>query len=330
MQPIKMDNDLMNLLCAQFKEMLKNGLKNPTISYTKNLCEVKKDFIEIKFVNRSYEKMMALVRHFDTEIAWHGLVNRVDDTHFEITDILVYPQIVSGATVETDQSKYQMWLMDPDVHSDEEFSHIRMQGHSHVNMSTSPSCVDLNNQDRMLQIFGEEDFFIFLIWNKREEHTCRLYDMKNNVMYNESDIHFLYESEFTDFLQGSEAMLEKRAPAQVATAAVGAAGAAGGYAYAAASAKYGVAAGGYNPSGSITYNNGKFYNDDGTEHKFPDAPEKKEKAKTETETKEQADLPMSKTYNNSLKEYYSDYPDDLGAFGNSSSYLYADYNYAGD
>ena len=39
-------------------------------------------------------------------------------------------------------------------------------GHSHVNMGTSPSSVDLNHQEEILRMLGDNDFYIFMIWNK--------------------------------------------------------------------------------------------------------------------------------------------------------------------
>ena len=61
----------------------------------------------IRFTTEAWIKQCSLVQHFNTEIAWHGLVRPIKDG-YEIYDILVYPQEVTGGTVETDQQKYQM------------------------------------------------------------------------------------------------------------------------------------------------------------------------------------------------------------------------------
>ena len=75
----------------------------------------------------AFAKMNALIQQFDSEVAWHGVVHRdeEDPTIFRITDILVYPQVVSGATVNTDQEAYQTWLY---AFDDDVFNNIRMQG----------------------------------------------------------------------------------------------------------------------------------------------------------------------------------------------------------
>lgn len=104
---------------------------------------------------------------------------------YYITDILVYPQKVTGAAVNTDQIKYQTWLMD---HNDEVFNQIRMQGHSHVNMSTSPSGVDVTFYEKILNQLDEDMFYIFMVWNKKKEKTIKIYDMAKNVLFETSDV----------------------------------------------------------------------------------------------------------------------------------------------
>lgn len=131
--------------------------------------------------------MLTLVREFDKEVAWHGIAHRCEDEEdaYIISDILVYPQEVTGATVNTDQEKYQMWLMN---HDDDVFNNIRMQGHSHVNMSTSPSTVDTSLYDRILEQLDDDMFYIFLIWNKRNEKTIKIYDLAKNVLFETADV----------------------------------------------------------------------------------------------------------------------------------------------
>ena len=90
-------------------------------------------------------------------MAWCAERCEEKDTYL-ISDILVYPQEVTGSTVTTDQNEYEMWLMKQE---DDVFNNIRMQGHSHVNMSTSPSSVDLNLYDGILSQL-DSDMFISL------------------------------------------------------------------------------------------------------------------------------------------------------------------------
>lgn len=137
------------------------------------------------FTPMAYIKMLALLRHFDSEVAWHGTVRREDTDTFIITDVVVYPQTVTGSTVNTDQEEYQKWMMTLD---DDSFNAMRMQGHSHVNMGTTPSGVDDNHQQQILAQLKDDDYYVFMIFNKRLDHTIKIYDYANNVMYEDKDI----------------------------------------------------------------------------------------------------------------------------------------------
>lgn len=155
--------------------------------YTKNLDTVKRR-ATIYFSEVAWLKMTALIREFSTEVAWHGIAYRDEDETkdcYYITDILVYPQKVSGGNVETDQEAYQTWLYALD---DDQFNNLRMQGHSHVNMPTNPSSVDLNQQGKILEQMGSEDFYIFMIWNKSHTKNIKIYDIKKNVLFETEDV----------------------------------------------------------------------------------------------------------------------------------------------
>lgn len=185
---IKMTSQNLEEIRRDFDEALK-GLKmfDGRINFTKTFGTVQRK-ATLYFTELAYLKMTMLVREFDKEVAWHGIAKRGDDLskdEYIISDILVYPQEVTGATVNTDQEKYQMWLMN---HDDEVFNNIRMQGHSHVNMGTTPSSVDTSLYERILEQLDDDMFYIFLIWNKRNEKTIKIYDLAKNVLFETSDV----------------------------------------------------------------------------------------------------------------------------------------------
>ena len=131
--------------------------------------------------------MYALVDECDKEIAWDGIVYRDEEKPyiFYITDIIVYPQEVSGATVETDDEKYLEWLNSLD---DETFNHRRFNGHSHVRMGVTPSSTDTTYREQ--SVLNIPDFFIFGIFNKSKAFNFQIYDIENNIIYDSSDIIF--------------------------------------------------------------------------------------------------------------------------------------------
>lgn len=136
------------------------------------------------FSTLAYFKMYGLIDSFDSEVAWHGVAERVDGGYL-VSDILVYPQEVTGATVNTDQKGYEQWLMGLD---DETFNRVRFQGHSHVNMGVTPSGVDTTHQSRIVEQLGEDDFYIFVIANKKHKFYARILDGRDNIEYETSDI----------------------------------------------------------------------------------------------------------------------------------------------
>lgn len=88
-----------------------------------------------------------------------------------------------------------------------------MQSHSHVNMSTSPSAVDLTHQEKILSQLSSDMFYIFMIWNKKMEHTAKIFDLKNNTLYENKDIDVVIGNNNIDikgFVDTSKKLVEKR------------------------------------------------------------------------------------------------------------------------
>jgi hypothetical protein len=126
-----------------------------------------------------------------------------------IEDIFVYPQEVTGSTVSTDQEEYSKWLYGLD---DETFGKIRLQSHSHVNMGVTPSSVDDRHREQILAQLDPEMFYIFMIWNKSLSVHALIYDMQNNILYEDKDVEVkLISDDGTDeFLSEAKAKVRKR------------------------------------------------------------------------------------------------------------------------
>lgn len=203
---IRMTEDHRNELRKDFEKTLADlKLSDGKVSFTKILGTIDRKATVI-FSDIAWLKTQFLVREFDKEVAWHGLARRSDDPakdEYYISDILVYPQEVTGTTVNTDQERYEKWLMS---HDDETFNSIRMQGHSHVNMGTTPSSVDTSYYDRILDQLEDDMFYIFMIFNKRGEKMVKIYDMQKNVLFETADVTIEVENTLGigDFLQAAK------------------------------------------------------------------------------------------------------------------------------
>ena len=217
---IKLTQEYLDEARRDFEESLK-GLKiaDGKINFSKSFGNIDRK-ATVYFTAIAWLKMQTLIREFDKEVAWHGVAFRGDDPtkdEYKITDILVYPQEVTGVTVTTDQQKYQTWLME---HDDDVFNNIRMQGHSHVNMGTSPSGTDNSLYERILDQMEDSMFYIFLIYNKRGEKTYKIYDLEKNILFETADVtvKILWDGVDMDaFLADAKAKVQNRTYTQPAT-----------------------------------------------------------------------------------------------------------------
>lgn len=156
--------------------------------------EVKERKATLLFSEEAWLTMIMLVRDNSLEIAWHGVSYRLDDPErpdtYYVEKILVYPQKVTGATVDFDQEKYETWINTLD---DDTFNNLRSQFHSHVNMGTFPSAVDTQTYKDILACIPDDSYYIFGIWNKKDAHWLQIIDYRENVIFENTDITVKYE-----------------------------------------------------------------------------------------------------------------------------------------
>lgn len=209
---IRLTQEHLQEIYKEFSEQIQSAkLTDGKISYTKSLGTIDRKATLI-FTELAWVKMQTLVREFDKEVAWHGIAKRGDDPEkdeYIVSDIMVYPQEVTASTVNTDQEKYTEWLYKFD---DDTFNNIRFQGHSHVNMSTSPSGVDITHQTEILSMLSNDMFYIFVIWNKKGDKTIKIYDMQKNVLFETSDVTVKIgiDNDMDEFLKEAKGMVKDK------------------------------------------------------------------------------------------------------------------------
>ena len=184
-RPIIMTEDMKQDVIAECMAAL-NGIKmsDGKFSFTRNFHYPEKN-VTVWLTPEAYKKTVALISEFSDEVGWHGTATRKGDNEFIIHDIFVYPQEVTASTATTDQKAYTEWLYRQE---DEIFNSIRMQGHSHCNMGVTPSGVDNTHRQQILDQLGADMFYIFMIWNKSLAIHTLVYDMKNNILYEDKDV----------------------------------------------------------------------------------------------------------------------------------------------
>lgn len=212
---IKLNDTCKEEILKDFGDMLsKAKAEDGKISYTKILNYVNRK-AKLRFTELAWTKMQTLIRDFSTEVGWHGVAKRSEDPdkdEYIIEDILVYPQVVDGTNVNTNQQAYNQWLFSDEL--DPVFNHIRFHGHSHVNMSTTPSSVDTSHWGGILETLLDDMFYIFAIWNKRNEKTIKIYDLKKNILFETSDItvEIIADDTTEKFMEKAKSMVVERPP----------------------------------------------------------------------------------------------------------------------
>jgi len=208
-RPIILTDEIKKKAQEDFAAML-DGLKmsDGKLNYSKTFKCDNSDAV-VWITPESYQKIITLITEFSDEVAWHGAVSRSGDSEFTIEDVFVYPQEVTGSTVNTDQEEYSKWLYELD---DDTFNAIRMQGHSHVNMSVTPSSVDDKHRQQILEQLESDMFYIFMVWNKSLNVHTLIYDMSKNVLYEDKDVdvRLLADDGMDEFLTDAKKKVQKK------------------------------------------------------------------------------------------------------------------------
>jgi hypothetical protein len=199
MKRLSFTQEDMDLMFQEFKQNLLNFKSNQDkFVYEKKFSEMAKiDETKVKkpiiyFTMQAWLEMQTLVKNCDKEIAWQATVEKKkfkgkedkEDFYYFVKQVFVYPQKVTGTFVDVDTVKYAEWSLKLE---DEIYNSLRFQGHSHVNMATSPSGTDLNTYQNFLEQLSKDDFYIFMILNKRSEFTIMVYDYAQDILFETKD-----------------------------------------------------------------------------------------------------------------------------------------------
>lgn len=211
--PIRISSEALEQLCAEFKEELQKDLINGKINFSRTLQVKEPKKIHVLMTPEAFVKQQSLVSSNPKEVSWHGVVDRVDDDTFIISDILLHPQEVGSSKVDTTDEDYTAWMIEILKAPNNLFERLRCHGHSHVNMGTSPSSTDTEYQKMVMKDIAEDGFNIFMICNKKNDLWIRVYDKKNNVIYDQEDIIFditMADSTLLEFIENSKEYITKK------------------------------------------------------------------------------------------------------------------------
>ena len=140
--------------------------------------------VTLLFTECALKKLRELVNLSKDEIAWHGIITREITQHedgspadvlYTYKDCVVFPQMVSAATVDTDEELYGNWFIQNTPRGHAMYAH----GHSHVNMGVSPSATDNTYRENKIKNM-DKGFYLFTIHNKADAVDIKLYDFDLN------------------------------------------------------------------------------------------------------------------------------------------------------
>ena len=179
---------ILNNIKAQLKDKNCKSKKTIDLDFTVNETNIARPIIYIPLgVQKVIEE---IVEQSKDEVAWNCTVAYDKDTYtFTLTDVLMFPQIVSGTAVDVDEDKYVNFISSL---TDDQLNTMRFHGHSHVYMSVFSSGTDDDYQRQMLTQI--DDFYIFGIFNKRKDVAMYVYDIKKNLMFSGNDVIVRYDA----------------------------------------------------------------------------------------------------------------------------------------
>lgn len=185
---IKLTDDVIASVQQEFIDALKRTrMADGKFNFQKSFDKIDLR-ASLRFTEVAWIKMQILIQSIDKEVAWHGVVKRGDaENEYIVSDVLVYPQKIAAATVESDDDAYPLWYAKL-TDTPEVFDNLRMQGHSHVNMGVTPSTTDMAFYQKLLNLVGEDSFYVFVIYNKKGDKTVKIYDFAKNVLFETQDV----------------------------------------------------------------------------------------------------------------------------------------------
>ena len=160
--------------------------------------------VKIYYTADAYVKTNALVQYHNEEVGWNMIIKPYKDG-YQVSDILVYPQKVSPAYISVDTAKYGMWKAEL---TDEQDANLFGHGHSHVNMSTGASAVDVRQQYEEIAL-KHGGFWLFQIWNKQGSINSFFYDLENDLVYEDNFVEICVEVNGEDLMEFAQDSFNK-------------------------------------------------------------------------------------------------------------------------
>lgn len=174
----------------------------PTVKVIKNKMP------KVSIAHEALVKMYEYVKQCSDEIGWLGTVVEKDGGYL-IEDTFLFEQEVHATTTEIKPEGLQKFAEEllAQPNGMETWNNMRMWGHSHVNMGTTPSGQD-DSQMVEFENIGH-DFFIRLIANKKGSLRIDFFNYKLGITYLDMPWTVEYTGEMAVFFEQIQQLAER-------------------------------------------------------------------------------------------------------------------------
>lgn len=131
-------------------------------------------------------KMQIFVENCTEEVGWLGTAYKSEKSNtIMIDDMFLFDQEVHSTTTEITPEGLTTFgeAILAETNGMEIWNNLKVWGHSHVNMTVSPSGQDNSQMETFAE--GGHDWFIRIIANKRGEMCLDLYNYEQGIIYND-------------------------------------------------------------------------------------------------------------------------------------------------
>lgn len=129
----------------------------------------------------AYKKMLYMVKLSSKEIGWLGLVEKQQENVLKVKDVYLFRQQVGATTCEITPEGIEEVVIDllQLENGEELIENLKLWGHSHVNMATSPSAQDVKQLNSFEQ--NGNEWFLGVIVNKSGDFNFTYIDYVTGI-----------------------------------------------------------------------------------------------------------------------------------------------------
>lgn len=162
---------------------------------SKYIKKKKKDKIKTPQIVISQDAMAKLAQYTTAksiEITLFGIVEKKEDEVYYISDFVIPPQDSnSAAFVTTNDEAYSKWLNEMDRETRQK---LRLHYHTHPNMGVTPSGTDQSTIREKVENIS--NFYIRIIGNKDLKFHIDLFDLENEMLYEEMSMYMRISDDY--------------------------------------------------------------------------------------------------------------------------------------